>query len=238
MIGPGAADRSAGLGRPRRSRGRARRRHRPDRAQRQGGEGATTTSSGLTCGQRRHGARAAEEGRAVHALQGLRHVRARSGPASRSGSTAATCRCRRSSTATCGRIPGRRELIFTIPELVEFISSRHDAAAGRYHFDRHAVGHRPDSARRSGDDSCRGRRRADQSGRGAGRISVMKFFIDTRQPQGHRSARAARHHRRRHDQSVADGEGEAAIRARSSRRSASSCRARSAPRSSRPMPTA
>ena len=36
----------------------------------------------------------------------------------------------------------------------------------------------------------------------------MKFFIDSGTSPGHRSAGAARHHRRRHDQSVAPREGE------------------------------
>ena len=62
---------------------------------------------GLIGGQRRHRARPAEQGRAVHALQGLRHVRAdravHRGRARRPRSAGA----RRTSTATCGRTRGR-----------------------------------------------------------------------------------------------------------------------------------
>ena len=129
-----------------------------------------------------------------------------------------------------------RELIFTIPELVEFISSVMTLAARRYHLHRHAVGHRADPARRPGHDPRRRRRRADQSGRARteNSRSAHEVLHRLRQPQGNRSARAARHHRRRDDQPVADGEGGRRSARRSSRRSASSCRGRSAPRSSRP----
>ena len=76
--------------------------------------------------QRRHRARAAEEGRPVHARQGVRHVRAaravhRDRARLRRGRRAS--RSRAGSTATRRQASSTRELIFPIDRLIAFISS-------------------------------------------------------------------------------------------------------------------
>ena len=57
--------------------------------------------------QRRHGARAAEEGHPVHAREGVRHLRARSGPASRRGWSTTRRTAWRSRDGSTGRAASR-----------------------------------------------------------------------------------------------------------------------------------
>ena len=127
--------------RPRRSRGRAGRRHRPPRAPRGAGPGMGLYSR-ADVRQRRDGARSAEEGVAVHALQGLRHVRAH---------RAVHCRRPERRRAPDRRMGQRRaaSVVFHVaPDLSDrraraICNVRDDTRAGRRHFDRHARRDRP-----------------------------------------------------------------------------------------------
>ena len=72
--------------------------------------------------QRRDGARSAEEGVAVHALQGLRHVRADRPVHRDRARTASRAASKDGSTASAGRRRAPAHLIFPIEHLIEFIT--------------------------------------------------------------------------------------------------------------------
>ena len=100
-----------------------------------------------------------------------------------------------------------RELIFTIPELVEFISSVMTLLPGDIISTGTPSGIGPI---RPGDHvtiHVEGVGALTNPGGRQRRICIMKFFIDSGNLERDQAARAARHHRRRHDQSVAAGEG-------------------------------
>ena len=110
--------------RPRRSRGRARRRHRPAGAPRAARPTRWDYVFGLTCVNDVTARDLQNKERAVHARQGLRHVRAdrpvhrdrlddQRPPASAS---------KAGSTASAGRTRRREQLIFPIDYLVEYIT--------------------------------------------------------------------------------------------------------------------
>ena len=127
VIGPDDPDRASGGRRPRRSRGGGGRRDRRRASARAASTRRTEYIFGLTCVNDVTGARAAEEGRPVHARQGLRHLRAGRARASRSGSIT---RHRRASTSRAGSTATRRQSSSTRaadfpdrPSSIAFISS-------------------------------------------------------------------------------------------------------------------
>ena len=177
--------------------------------------------------ERRDRARSAEEGRPVHAVQGLRHVRA-DRSVHRDRARPGDLRSKAGSTASGGRrrAPGNsssrsRSSSSSSPFVMTLLP-------GRHHLDRHAGRHRAAAAGRRGHGACRRRGRADEPGRRAGDVSQAdrspaarvrsramrharvlegerhhEVIHRYRQHQGHRNARRDRHHRRRDDQPVA-----------------------------------
>ena len=196
---------------------------------------ASTTSRRGSCRRRTASTRA----------QGLRHVRAHRPVHRGRPRRPRACRCEATSTAPCGRIRSTRELIFTIPELVAFISAVMTLLPGDIISTGTPAGIGPMQAGDPVDDSRRRRGRADQPVWRRGLCSrprddasgdrIMKLFIDTGTSRTiERSCRSASSTASRPIRRC--WRRKAATRARSSRRSADSCRGRSAPRSSPPTP--
>ena len=129
VIGPRRADPAAGVVAAGRLRGRTRRGDRPAVPGRAGPRTPSSVILGLHGRQRRDRPRPAEGRRAVHPGQGLRHVlparpvdRDRARPV---GSRA----CAPSSTARSCRTADTSDMVFTVGEIVEFVSGDHDPAA-------------------------------------------------------------------------------------------------------------
>ena len=99
--------------------------------------------------ERRHRARAAGQGRAVLARQGLRHLRA-DRPLHRGRARSVDARrSRAGSTASSRHNSNTSQLIFPVPYLIEHVTRFMTLRARRHDHHRHALGRRPSEARRS-----------------------------------------------------------------------------------------